>query len=84
MTLTYFDPKKITILVTDAPTKGLEAIVLQKEGNEEKLIACASRTLMQNEKDHAVIDLEASAIILGFKRFSRYLQARKFIIRVKW
>lgn len=80
--LTRFDPEKPVILITDASSEGISAILYHKEANgTEKPIACCSRTLMPQEKVYATIDQEALAIVYGCKRFSNYLQGISFTIR---
>lgn len=80
--LTHFNPRKPTILETDASDDGLSAVLLHREpdGNERP-IGMASRTLAASEKNMAVIDREAAAIIFGLKYFQQLLIGHKFTIR---
>jgi len=72
--LRYFDMGKQTFLFTDAHITGLGAILAQGENfNSAKPIAFASRTTSPAEKRYPQIDLEATAVDFGLRRFRNYL-----------
>ena len=56
--LTYYDPKKITVLQTDASIKGLGACLLQ----DEKLVYFASKALTEAQQGYVAIELESLAV----------------------
>ncbi|KAK3728042.1 hypothetical protein QZH41_004796 [Actinostola sp. cb2023] len=61
ITLTYFDPKKETVLQVDASTKGLGAALLQ----DDKPVAFASKALTDVETRYANIERELLAVVYG-------------------
>jgi hypothetical protein len=75
-TLTYFDPKKPTIVQVDASLKGLGAALIQ----DNKPIAFASKTLTGAEKRYANIERELLAVVFGCTRFHTYLYGSKFTV----
>ncbi|KAG1168581.1 hypothetical protein G6F71_009002 [Rhizopus microsporus] len=82
--LAYPDREKIQILTTDASTRGIGAILSQSRdgsSNEERVIAYASRTLRNGEKNYSVTHLEALALFWGVNYFRHYLLGRRFILR---
>jgi len=65
---------KQTFLFTDAHITGLGAILAQGENvNSAKPIVFASRTTSSAEKRYPQIDLEATAVDFGLRRFRNYL-----------
>ncbi|KAK3709526.1 hypothetical protein QZH41_006764 [Actinostola sp. cb2023] len=62
ITLTYFDPKKETVLQVDASTKGLGAALLQ----DDKPVAFASKALTDVETRYANIERELLAVVYGY------------------
>lgn len=62
----------------DASPYGLAAALSHIINNEERVIAYASHTLTQAERNYAQIMREAAAIIFAVKRFYRYLIGREF------
>jgi len=76
ITLTYFDPKKDTVLQVDASTKGLGATLLQ----DNKPVAFASKALNEVESRYANIERELLAVVYGCEKFHTYLYGRSFIV----
>ena len=56
--LAYYDPKKTTVLQTDASIIGLGACLLQ----DEKTVYFASKALMEAQHGYVAIELESLAV----------------------
>jgi len=79
--LIYPDFNKEFILITDASGTGLGAILTQlDEENRERVIAYASRSLVQAERNYPITDQECLAVVWGIEYFHKYLTGRKFTI----
>ena len=60
----YSNLKKPFILYMDASREGIGAVLYQKDNqSKERIIACASRTLNQYEKNYPIIEKECLAIV---------------------
>ena len=75
VSLTYFDPKKVTILQADASLKGLGSALVQ----EGKVGAFASRALTDTEKRNANIEREMLAVVVGCEKFHSYLFGQRLM-----
>ena len=73
--LVYYNPKKQTVLQTDASIKGLGTCLLQ----EEKLVYFTSKALMEAQWGYAAIELESLAVAWAKEKF-HYLYASHFIL----
>lgn len=69
------------ILTVDASTKGLGAILSQRQEGIEHPIAYASRTLNDSETKNAPFHLEYMAMAWACKHFKPYLLGRRFTLR---
>jgi len=61
------------VLDTDASDCGLGAVLSQRQDNQEKVIAYASRTLGKPEHKYETTRKELLAIVAGLKQFRQYL-----------
>ena len=75
-----FDPKRETILITDASEYGIGGVLSQLINGEEKIVSCFSRTLSEVEKKLPQIQKEALAIVESVKKFHKFLFGHKFIL----
>ena len=74
--LKYYDPKKPTVLQTDASAKGLGACLLQCEHP----VYFSSKALTDSQKGYVAIELEALAISWAMEKFYHFLYATKFVL----
>ena len=72
--LGLYDPKAPTKIAADASSKGLGAVLLQKnKDNQWKPIAYASRIMSEVETRYAQIEKEALAITWSCEKFAEYI-----------
>lgn len=82
-----FDMNRKTIIYTDASPHALGAVLVQETGKivkgkpEEKMVACASKTLTDVERRYSQTQREALAAVWGVERFFYYLMGRKFTLK---
>ena len=74
--LRYYDPKKETVLQTDASTKGLGTCLLQNRHS----IYFASKSLHDAEWGYVAIELEALAVACAVEKFHHFLYASHFTL----
>ena len=74
--LKYYDPKKPTVLQTDASAKGLGACLLQCEHP----VYFGSKALTDSQKGYVAIELEALAVSWAMEKFHHFLYATKFVL----
>lgn len=78
--LSIFDVNRETELHTDASSKGLAGILMQKHANGLKPVMYYSRATTREESVYHSYDLETLAIIESIKRFRVYLSGIHFKI----
>jgi hypothetical protein len=78
--LTHYDPAKQLVMAVDASPVGLGAVISHMDGEEEKPIAFASRSLTAAEKNYSQIEREGLAIMFGLEKFHQYQYGRTFIL----
>jgi len=76
-------------LDVDWSTKGIGAILSQKEGKFEKVITYASKSLIEAQRKFHPMEGECYALIWGVMHFRQYLHMKHFILRtdhkpLKW
>ncbi|GBN99011.1 Retrovirus-related Pol polyprotein from transposon 297 [Araneus ventricosus] len=69
------------ILDTDASNEGIGAVLSQKIGNEECVIAYFSKSLGKPERNYCVTLEELLAIVKSIEHFHHYLYGQKFLLR---
>lgn len=78
--LQLYDPNAETELHTDASTKGLAAMHLQRKGDEWHLVYCASKKTTDAESNYHSSKLELMAIVWAVDRLRPLLLGMSFTI----
>ena len=79
--LTHFDPGLDIVVAADACDYGVGAVISHRFPNgTEKAIAHASRSLTKAEKNYGQIEKEALALVIGVRKFHRYIYGRRFLL----
>ena len=76
--LAYYNPKKQTVLQTNASIKGLGTCLLQ----EEKPVYFASKALTDAKWEYVAIELESPAVAWVMEKFHHFLYANHFIVEM--
>src|SRR6266542_5952668 len=71
--LGYLNYNKPFILFTDTSEKGLEAVLSQKQEDQEIVIAYASQSLNKAEQNYPITEQEALAVVWAIEHFHKYL-----------
>jgi hypothetical protein len=79
--LIQLDFKKQFCLHVDWSPKGVGAILSQKEGKLEKMVAYASKSLTIAQSKFHPMERECYALIWGILPFKQYLHRHHFILR---
>ena len=74
--LAYYNPKKETVLQTDASTKGLGACLLQ----DDKPIYFTSKALTEMQRGYIAIEIESLAVAWAVENFHHFLYGCHFIL----
>ena len=75
--LACYNPKKPTVLQTDASCKGLGACLLQ----DQRPIYFASRALSETQKGYVAIELKSLAIAWAMEKFHHFLYGNEFVFK---
>ena len=75
--LAYYNPKKPTVLQTDASCKGLGACLLWNQ----RPVYFASRALSEMQKGYVVIELKSLAVTWAMEKFHHFLYDNEFILK---
>ncbi|UYV70981.1 K02A2.6-like, partial [Cordylochernes scorpioides] len=80
--LALFCPNLPTVITTDASHSGIGCVVSQlSEKGEERIVACASRTLSDAERKYSIVEKEALACVWACEKFRRWVWGLKFTLR---
>ena len=74
--LGYNNPKKGTVLQTDASVKGLGTCLLQ----EQRPVYFASKALTETQRGYVGIEIESLAVTWAMEKFHHFLYASHFIL----
>ena len=74
--LTYYNPKKETVLQTDASTKGLGACLLQ----DQKPVYFMSKSLTEVQRGYVAIEIESLAVAWVMEEFHHFFYTSHFIL----
>lgn len=78
--LTCPDFSRPFILQTNASKCGLSAVLTQESTEGERVIAYASRSTNNTERNYSATELECLAVVWGVRYFRRYLEGYRFIV----
>ena len=74
--LAYYNPKKETILQTNASIKGLGGCLLQ----DQKPVYFVSKVLTEMQRGYVAIEIESLAVVSVMEKFHHFLYASHFIL----
>lgn len=72
------DFSKEFLIQTDASDVGVGAVLLQGEGDEERVVAYASRSLGRAERSYSATEKECLAVLFGIEKYRPYIEGAKF------
>ncbi|GFU24810.1 retrovirus-related Pol polyprotein from transposon 17.6 [Trichonephila clavipes] len=78
--LGMYDESASTEIHTDASGYGIGAVLVQIQNNAEKVIAHASRTLTNAEKNYSTTERECLAIVWATNKFRSYIFGKHFTV----
>ena len=79
-TLAFFDPNASTTVTADASPYGLGAVLSQRQGGVERVIAYGHRSLTDVERRYSQTEREALALVWCCEHFYIYLMGVKFTL----
>ena len=79
--LAYLNAQDEFVLHTDASDFSIGAVLSQVQDGQEKVIAYASKSLTQSEKNYCVTCRELLAVVFFVKHFKHYLYGKRFKLR---
>ena len=77
-TLGYFDKDAKSRIIADASPVGLDAVLIQEQHGQPRVISYASRSLTNVEKRYSQTEKEALALVWACERFHVYLYGMEF------
>ena len=77
MTLSYYDPKKATILEVDSSMTDIGAALIQ----DGRPIAFASKSMTDTESRYAKIERELLAVVFALERFHTYIYGKPVLVQ---
>ena len=81
--LTFYDPNKKCILVTDTCYESIGGILLQvNNNNEEKPVVHNGQSLTENEKKYSATKLEALSLVWCIEKLHLYLYQIEFDMKI--
>ena len=79
-TLVLYNPQVELKISADASSFELRTVLFQKEDDNWKPVAYASRSMSETERRYAQIEKEALAVTWACEKFTDYILGRKFLI----
>ncbi|KRX42752.1 Retrovirus-related Pol polyprotein from transposon 17.6, partial [Trichinella sp. T6] len=79
--LAYPDFRRRFLVDVDASGDGLGAVLSQKDGNKERVVAYASRSLTKPERRYCVTRREMLGLVWALREFRPYLYGQRFLVR---
>ncbi|KRX15925.1 Retrovirus-related Pol polyprotein from transposon 17.6 [Trichinella nelsoni] len=79
--LTYPDFHRQFIVDVDASGDNLGAVLSQKEGKAERVVAYASRTLTKAKRCYCATRREMHCLVWALREFRPYLYGQRFVVR---
>ena len=78
--IAYADFSKPFCLVTDASDVAMGAVLLQKQGNHQRIVATGSKTFDSTQRNWSATEREGFAIVFFVERFQYFLRGKPFIL----
>lgn len=69
------------VLEVDASGKGIGAVLLQRQGDDERVIAYGSKQLSKAESNYSVCKRELLSVVYFIRHFHAYLAGKPFLLR---
>ena len=79
--LAYPNKEDQFILDTDASDVAIGAVLSQRQGHQEKVIAYGSKALSKEERNYCVTRKELLAVVHFIEAYRYYLYGKKFVVR---